>query len=126
MKIGDSMKRKVMICGITFILAMLILMFFLMFSYQISPKLISISSMRLENNNMKLDVTINNADGYIRKIKVVNKDNKAYVYFIGTTFKAFRLGNKNVYEVNINMKNIKKVTLKGRSIETVIFEIKDI
>jgi len=124
--IGDSMKKKVLLFSLLFIFIIAIVVFFMLFSYQISPKLISISSMRLEKNELKLGLTNNNDSGYIRKIKVINKDNEVHIYFIGTAFKIFRMDNKDIHNITIDVNEKDKVSVKGRTLETVIFEIKDI
>ena len=118
------MNKKILFVGVSFIFIILVIIFFMLFSYQISPKLISISSMRLEKNELKLSLTNNNDSGYLRKIKIVNKDDEVNIYFIGTAFKMFRMDNKDTHNITIDVNKKDKVSIKGRSLETVIFEIK--
>ena len=120
------MKKKVLLFSLLFILIIAIVVFFMLFSYQISPKLISINSMRLEKNELKLGLSNNNDSGYLRKIKIVNKDNEVRIYFIGTAFKMFRMDDKDIHNVTIDVNEKDKVSIKGRTLETVVFEIKDI
>ena len=120
------MKKKVLLFSILFIFIVAVVVFFMFFSYQISPKLISINSMRLEKNELKLGLSNNNDSGYLRKIKIINKDDEVHIYFIGTAFKIFRMDNKDIHNITIDVNEKNKVSINGRTLETVIFEIKDI
>jgi hypothetical protein len=120
------MKKKVILFSLIFVFILAVIVFFMLFSYQISSKLITISSMRLESNNLKLTLSNNNDSGYLRKIKIVNKNKEIHIYFIGTALKIFRMDNKSTHNIDIDVNKIEKVIIKGRSTETIVFEMKDI
>lgn len=122
------MNKKVLLYSLIALLIILIsIVVFSSYSYKMSPDIISVKSMSIEKNILKISIINNNEKGYFKEIKSKVKDDTLYIYVIGTGFKFLNNDNDNnshTYEKDVS--NIKKIYISGRGINTLIYEIKDI
>lgn len=125
MNLGDSMKKKILYSAIIVVIILLLIVFIPLFSYKMSPNILTVKEINTDSGNMTLSIICNNEKGYYKKLKAVTKNDEVYVYTYGTGFK-FLSNSEEVHKITFNINDINKVYIKGNGEEILIYEFKGV